>query len=354
MTAKVTVARKPLRVGPASTIVRPYAVITVLVLAAVLFVLVCADLGRGEYPLSIGQVIDILGGGGTRVERVIVMDLRLPRAVIGVLAGAALGVAGALTQSTLRNPLAGPDLLGITAGAALAAIGVIVIGGASTGGALHRFGVPAAALAGGLTTAVVIYVLAWSRGFDGFRLVLIGIGINAMMTAGIGWLLVFGKLDDVIRAQIWLNGSINSTDWSQVGPLAVGFAVAGAFALISVPTMATLRLGDDKARSLGVRLQSRQTALLLAAVVLASLATAVTGPIGFVALAAPQIARRLQRCPVEPIVASALVGAILVIVSDIVARTILPVDLPVGIVTSALGGVFLLYLLVVSNRKVTV
>ena len=346
--------RKPraLRIGPVSAVVRPTAILVVGGLAVALAVLICVNLGRGDYSLSVGQVLDILRGGGRRAERVIVIDVRLPRVVVGALVGAALGVAGALTQSTLRNPLAGPDLLGITAGAACGAIGVITIGGLS--GAAYNIGVPLAALAGGLATAAVIYGLAWRRGFDGFRLVLIGIGINAMLMAMIGWLLVYAKIDDVIRAQLWLNGTVNAADWSQVPPLAIGFAVAGGFALISVSTLSILRLGDDKARSLGIRLQAQQGALLLAAVVLASLATAVTGPIGFVALAAPQIARRLQRFPGEPIVASALVGAILVVASDIIARTVLPFTLPVGIVTSALGGVFLLYLLVASNRKVTI
>ena len=344
--------RRALRVGPVSTIVRPAGVLVVAVLALVLVVVICVNLGRGDYTLSLGQVLDILRGGGKRAQRVIVIDVRLPRVAVGALVGAALGIAGALTQSTLRNPLAGPDLLGITAGASCGAIGVITLGGLS--GIAYDIGVPLAALVGGLGTAAAIYALSWRRGFDGFRLVLIGIGINAMLMAMIGWLLVYAKIDDVIRAQLWLNGTVNTAARSQIPPLAIGFVVAGGFALMSVSTLAVLRLGDDKARSLGLQLQSQQAFLLLAAVVLASLATAVTGPIGFVALAAPQIARRLQRCPGEPIIASALVGAILVVGSDIIARTVLPMTLPVGIVTSAMGGIFLLYLLVVSNRKVTI
>lgn len=338
--------RAALRVGPASVVWRPVAVLSVAALAVVLFVLICVDLGRGDYPLSVSQVLDVLSGGGKRSQRFIIMDVRLPRAMVGAVAGAALGVAGALTQSTLRNPLAGPDMLGITAGAGLAAITVIVFD--------LSIGVSVAALLGGLVTAGVIYLLARKGGFDGFRLVLIGIGINAMLVSAISWILVYARLENVVRAQIWLNGSIDSASWSQLWPLTIGFVVVGGFALISVPTLAVLRLGDDKASSLGVALQARQGSILLAAVVLASLATAVAGPVGFVALAAPQIARRIQRCPVEPIVASALLGAILVIAADIVARTILPVSLPVGIVTSALGGVFLLYLLVQANRRVTV
>ncbi len=353
--ARTIPSRSSLRVGPASLVYRRSAILAVIGMAAVLFVLVCIDLGRGDFTLPIARVLDVFAGGGKRAERFIVLEVRLPRALIGVLVGAALGVAGALTQSTLRNPLAGPDLLGVTAGAGLAAAAVIVLGGtAAIGGAAHTFGVPGAALIGGFATAAVIYVLSLRNGFDGYRLVLVGIGINAMMLAGISWLLVYADIDDAIRTQIWLNGSLNSAEWSQVWMLLGGSAIAGGFALTSVSTIAVLRFGDDKARSLGVRLQLRQGALLLAAIVLASLATAVAGPIGFVALASPQIARQLQRCAVEPLIGSAFVGAILVIGGDIVARTLLPVALPVGIVTSALGGVFLLYLLVRTNRKVTV
>lgn len=347
--------RPALRFAGASVVFRPFAVAVVLGLVAVLLVLICIDVARGDFDLSLSKVVDVFGGGGKRAERFIVLDVRLPRVIIGVLVGAALGMAGALTQSTVRNPLASPDLLGITAGASFCAVLVIVFGETTAaGGALLPLGVTGAALLGGLVTALVIYLLAWRRGFEGFRLILIGIGVNAMLIAAIGWMLIYAKIEDAARTQIWLNGSLNSTDWSQVWPLLAGFVVAAGFALVSVPSIAALRLGDDKARSLGVGLQRRQGLVLLAAVLLASFATAVVGPVGFVALAAPQIAKRIQRCPGEPLIASAVIGAILLIAADIVARTLLPVALPVGIITSALGGIFLLYLLVRANRRVTV
>ncbi len=329
-------------------VVRPRAVLIGAGLVVLALILACIDLATGEFTLPLRTIVDVFGGDGTKPQRFIVLDVRLPRVLLGALVGAALGIAGALTQSTLRNPLAAPDILGITSGASVTAIAVIVFAGAGT------VGVPAAALVGGVVTAATIYALSWRTGLDGFRLVLIGIGVNAMLVAAVNWLLIYAKIEDVARAQVWLNGSLNGADWTQFWTLATGFVIAVGLAAWSAPTLWVLRFGDDKARSLGVRLQLRQGVILFAAVALASLATAATGPVGFVALTAPQIARRLLRTPVEPIVGSALVGAVLVLAGDIVTKSLLPVPLPVGIATSALGGIFLLYLLVSTNRKATV
>lgn len=318
-----------------------------------LFLVVCINIGRGDFPMSVAEVTEVLFGGGSRIERFIVMDLRLPRSLTGLLVGMALGISGAVTQSISRNSLASPDILGITAGASAAAVAMIVLGGGSLAGILATLGLPLAALLGGIATAVLIYALAWKRGVEGFRLILVGIAINAMLTAVIGWLLISADINDVSRAQLWLTGSLNGADWSTVWPVLVALVLVGGVAIVSTFTLGALRLGDDNARSLGVRLQYRQASLLLAAVALAAIATAAAGPIGFVALAAPQIALRLLRTPGPPIIASALMGGLLVVGSDLIARTILPVELPVGIVTSALGGPFLLYLLVRSNRKVS-
>ncbi|SNT07978.1 iron complex transport system permease protein [Rhodococcoides kyotonense] len=354
-TAASTVPSRPaFRAGPVSLVRRPFMVIVNLVLIGALFLVVCVNIGRGDFPLSIAQVIDVLFGGGSRIDRFIVMDLRLPRSLTGLLVGMALGMSGAVTQSISRNSLASPDILGITSGASAAAVALIVLGGGgSFVGLLATLGLPLAALVGGVVTAVLIYTLAWKRGVEGFRLILVGIAINAMLVAAIGWLLISADINDVSRAQLWLNGSLNGADWSKVWPVAIAVVVVGTITIVSTFTLGALRLGDDNARSLGVRLQSGQASLLLASVALAAIATAAAGPIGFVALAAPQIALRLLRTPGPPIIASAILGGLLVVGSDLIARTILPVELPVGIVTSALGGPFLLYLLVRSNRKVS-
>ncbi len=346
--------RHAFRIGPFSVVWRGRMVLVCALIAVATFLLTCVSLGRGDYPMSVPQVIEVLFGGGARLDRFIVFDLRLPRAVGAIVVGAALAVAGAITQSLSRNALASPDILGITAGAGAAAVALIVLtGGGSVVGILATLGLPLAALAGALLTAAVIYLLAWRNGVEGFRLVLIGIGINAMLLALTNWMLVSADINDVSRAQVWLTGSLNGISWNQVAPAALVLLVLGAWATVSSFTVGALRLGDDTARSLGVPLQTQQALLLITACTLAAVATAAAGPVGFVALAAPQIAVRLVKSAGPPIIASALTGALLVVGADLIARTILPVPLPVGLVTSALGGPFLLYLLVRSNRKVS-
>lgn len=332
-------------------------VLIVAVLIALALGLFCLDIAVGESHLPLGRVLDVLTGGGTRAQRFIVLESRLPRALTALVVGLALGLAGAITQSILHNPLAAPDMLGITSGASLGAVAVLM-GSASTGPAAS-VGTPLAALAGGLLTALAIYLLAWGRaatggyGATGLRLVLIGIGVNALLTAGISWLLTRAGPGDAQRAQLWLNGSLNAADSAHLAPAAIAAGVAAVVALASARTLSALRLGSDTTRALGVRIQTQQAILIGTAVVAASVATAAVGPVGFVALAAPQIARRLLRTPGEPLVGSAVVGAILVVGADAAARTLFPVELPVGVVTAAFGGPFLLYLLVRMNRKAT-
>jgi len=346
--------RPAFRLGPVSLVWRGRTVAVCTLLLVATFTLLCISLGRGDYPLTPLQVLEVLVGGGERLDRFIVTELRLPRGLAAVVVGAALAVSGAITQSVSRNSLASPDILGITAGASAAAVALIVLtGGGSIVGLLAALGLPLSALLGALLTAAVIYLLAWRRGADGFRLVLVGIGVNAMLLALTQWMLVSADINDVSRAQVWLTGSLNGVSWTQVIPAALALLLIGGWALAASFTVGVLKLGDDTARALGVRLQAQQALLLVAACGLAAVATAAAGPIGFVALAAPQIALRLVGSAGPPIFTSALTGAFFVVAADLVARTILPVALPVGLVTSALGGPFLLYLLVRSNRKVS-
>ncbi|MET7772199.1 iron chelate uptake ABC transporter family permease subunit [Nocardia sp. NPDC005366] len=332
-------------------------VLITVTLAVLLFGLFCSDIATGDSHIPLGRVLDVLTGGGTRSQRFIILESRLPRALTAVVVGAALGLSGAIAQSIMHNPLASPDILGITSGASFGA--VTIIGASSATGLTATVGVPLAAVLGGSLTALAIYVLAWGRsasgeiGATGLRLVLIGVGVNALLVAGINWTLTRASLLDASRAQLWLTGSLNSADRDNLVPAAIALAVVLTVAAMSARTLAALRLGTDSTRALGVRIQSQQGLLLGASVVAASMATAAAGPIGFVALAGPQIARRLLRTPGEPMIGSALCGAILVVGSDVAAHTMFPVDLPVGIVTAAVGGPFLLYLLVRMNRKAT-
>ncbi|ONM49697.1 iron ABC transporter [Nocardia donostiensis] len=348
------------RVGPASLVLRPAMAAVVVGLAALVFGLLCVDIAAtGDTQLSFGQVLDVLAGGGSRAQRFIVFESRLPRALTAVVVGAALGIAGAITQSILHNPLAAPDLLGITSGAGFAAVAMLVGTGGAAGGLAATVGVPLAACMGGLLTAVLIYLLAWGRnpgsaaGATGLRLVLIGIGVNAVLLSGISWLLTRATLQDAARAQLWLTGSLNSAAYPTLIPAAIALALVAVVAVGSARTLAALRLGADTTRGLGVRIQTQQALLIGAAVVAAAAATAAAGPVAFVGLAGPQIARSLLRTPGEPLIGSALTGAVIVVGADIISRSLFPADLPVGIVTAAIGGPFLLLLLVQINRKAT-
>ncbi|GAB2938612.1 iron chelate uptake ABC transporter family permease subunit [Rhodococcus aerolatus] len=350
----MSVASRPaLRVGPVSLVARPRAAAVVVVLVAALAVASLVEVALGDYPLGPGEVLGVLAGGGSRAARVVVLELRLPRALTGLLVGAALGLAGAITQSVTRNALASPDVLGVTAGASAAAVGVIVLGGGTATTLLGAAGLPLAALLGGLGTALLLHLLAWRDGLDGVRLVLVGIGLGAVLVAVTSYLLVRADITQAAQATVWLTGSLNARGWEHVVPVALAVVPVGLLVLVHARTLAALRLGEDTARSLGVPLQRAQTGLLLAAVVLASVATAAAGPVTFVALVAPQVALRLVRSAGPPLLAAALVGALLVVAGDLVARVVLPVELPVGIVTAAVGGPVLLRLLVRRTREAT-
>lgn len=301
--------RPAARVGPVSLMWRPAMVAIIVVLAALLSAAFCWHVAQGDSPIPLSRVLDVLSGG-TRSQRFIVLESRLPRALTAVLVGAALGMSGAITQSILHNPLAGPDMLGNTTGASVGAVAVIVGTGATTGFAA-TVGAPPAALACGLLTAMLIYLLAWGRGrtgesgATGLRFVLVGIGVNAVMVAALSWLVARASLLDAMRAQQWLTGSLNAVDQGKLVPTALALALVAAVALVSARTLAALRLGHETSRVLGVRIHTQQALLIGAAVAAASIATTAVGPISFVAPAAPQIARRLLRTPGEPLIGSA-------------------------------------------------
>ena len=343
--------RPAVRVGPVSLVWRPRAILVPAILVAVVVLLLALGVGLGDFPLSVPEVLRILAGGGTDADRFIVLELRLPRSLTAMLVGLALGMSGAITQSVTRNPLASPDFLGVTAGAGAAAVALIVLGGAARGGVPAMVGLPVTAMAGGILTALALYLLAWGRGMEGFRLVLVGIALSAMLTAVTSWLLVVADINEATRAQVWLTGSLNGRGWEHVVPVASAVGVAGLVAVTTHGTLGALRLGDDSTRSLGVRLQRGRAGLLGVAVLLASVAVAAAGPIAFVALIGPQVAMRLVRSAGPPLLAGGLVGAALVLVSDVVSRTLLPAELPVGVLTAAVGALYLIHLLVRRARR---
>lgn len=339
--------RPALRRGRFSGVLRPRT-IAVTVLGLVLVLLAAAvNIGRGDFPISLGEVLAVLLGGGERGQQFVVLDLRLPRSLTGILVGAALGLAGAITQTVARNPLASPDVLGVTSGASAAAVLLIVLGGSDAGVAAvgATLGLPLAALLGGLLTAVLVYSLAWRRGIEGHRLVLVGVGIAAVGTALTNWLLTRAEITDAARATVWLTGSLNARGWEHVVPVGAALVVLVPVALLLGFGLGALQLGDDTARGLGLRVDRERAALVVVAVALAAVATASAGPVAFVALVVPQICQRLVGAARPPLLASAVYGALLVLVADLVARTVLAVELPVGIVTAVLGAPYLLFLL---------
>lgn len=325
-----------------------------LVALALSVLVVALNVRLGDFPMTVGDVLRVLVGGGDQAEQYIVFDLRLPRTLTGLLVGAAFGVSGAITQAISRNPLASPDILGVTPGASAGAVGVIVLssgfgGVASVAGAI---GLPVAALIGGLLSAVLVYVLAWRRGVDGYRLVLVGIGVQAFMLNLTYWLLTIGDVSQAGQALVWITGSLNGRSWADLVPVAVALAVFLPLSLVGAHVLGALQFDDDTVRNLGTRVELSRFALILIAVVLAAIATAAAGPVFFVALATPQIAQRLAGTARPPLIASAVIGALLVSVSDLVARTALGIELPVGVVTAVLGAPYLMFLIIRKRREV--
>ncbi|MGC4961470.1 FecCD family ABC transporter permease [Gordonia sp. DT101] len=350
--------RRILRVGSSSWVVRPRMLVTMAVAVAITLLLFLLSVGISDYPMSPIDVARVLLGGGTRIENVVVFDVSLPRALVSLLVGFGFGMAGALTQLIARNPLATPDILGITAGASAAAVAAIAFS-TSWGAWLAGLGVPVAALIGGFATAIVMYLLAWpgrsaNIGIDPFRLVIIGVGVTWMLQALTSYMLTRAQIADAARAQTWLVGSVSQATWSDVWPATIAVGVGVAVVIWMSRAIGILGLGSEVARGLGVNAGRVTTILLIVAVLVAALCVSAAGPIAFVALLAPQIALRLTGSPLPTPLASGIVGAILVLGGDLLCRTLLPGGLPVGIVTAAIGGPCLIYLMIAMSRKATV
>ncbi|SEI21516.1 FecCD family ABC transporter permease [Pseudomonas asplenii] len=316
-----------------------------LVVALLLTLLVMLGaLALGKINLSPLTVLRVLAGAADPGLTFIVEQLRLPRLVLAALVGAALAVSGLILQSIIRNPLASPDLLGITSGASAAAVGYLSFFSLALG---SQF-LPLAAMAGAGLAALAIYLLAWKQGTSPLRLVLIGVGVSALLAAVTTFVLVFSPLTTTLSAYVWLTGSVYGASWPEPRALA-------GWLLAIMPLLAWLarqvrvqQLDDDLAQGIGARVQWLRAGLLLVSVALAGAAVAWGGAIAFVGLIAPHIAKRL----VPPGFAgqalmSALVGANLVMLADLVGRTLfLPLDLPAGIFVAVLGTPFFLYLLI--------
>ncbi|MFJ1569777.1 FecCD family ABC transporter permease [Streptomyces erythrochromogenes] len=342
MTAKARPVRLP---GGTSLRIerRALAVGALLVLAA--FVMAVLLIGTGDFDIAPWDVVQTLFGNGTPANDFIVNDLRLPRVLVALLVGAALGMAGAVFQSVTRNPLGSPDLLGFSYGSAVGALVVIIL---LKGSATE---VAVGALLGGLLAGAAVYLLAYKRGIHGYRLVLVGIGASAVLVAVIQYLITKAQLVEASRAMVWLTGSLAGRDWAQVWPLLVTCAVLFPLVLGQSRALRMIEMGDDAAYAVGVRVERTRLLLMLAAILLTTAASAAAGPISFVALAAPQLARRLTRSPGANLLTAALMGSVVLLLSDWASQRAFGADqLPVGVVTGLVGGVYLLWLLVTERK----
>lgn len=317
-------------------------VVLVLVGAAIAVV----NLSSGDFPIPVGDVLRSLVGQGDPGTDFIVHELRLPRALVALLVGAALGASGAVFQGLTRNPLGSPDFVGMTVGAATGALVVILLLDGSGGQ------VAAGAIAGCVLTSIAIYLLAFRGGTQAFRLILMGVGVSALLEAFNSYLIVKGRLDEALAAQVWLIGSLSGRGWTEVTIVAATLAVLLPVVLHYGRHLNMLALGDDTATLHGVRVERSRAVLALASVGLAAGATAAAGPIAFVALAAPQLAARLTRSPGPGILPAAAMGAALLAGSDWAAQRVLPDnDIPAGVVTAAIGGLYLTWLLAREWRR---
>ncbi|GAB3440183.1 FecCD family ABC transporter permease [Actinophytocola sediminis] len=319
-----------------------------IALAVLAAALVITALSVGTVAISPDEVLRALAGSGTRRAEYIVNEVRAPRALTGALAGAAFGISGAVFQGLIRNPLASPDIIGITMGASAAAVVAIVVFGA-TGAP-----VSVSAFCGALGTAVLIYLLAWRRGMNGYRLVLVGIAVAAVLSSVVSYLMTRAQVRDAQQALVWLTGSLTARTWTDVVPLAIALLVLLPTALVLASGMRPLQFGDDAATGLGVRVERHRLGLIVTAVALAAAATAAAGPVAFVAFVSAPIARALTRGNGPALLPAALVGAVVLVGSDLVAQHVLVlfgiVALPVGVVTGVLGAPYLLWLMATTNR----
>ncbi|MFC7373793.1 FecCD family ABC transporter permease [Brachybacterium sp. GCM10030268] len=315
------------------------AVLTALALAITL-----VSLSRGDYPLDAGQLFEALTGRGDFAST-IVLQWRLPRSLAAIVFGAALALSGAIFQTLTRNPLGSPDVLGFSTGAYTGVLVLTLAAGGAASGALGGAATIVGALAGGLGTAVVVYLLARRDGLQGFRLIVVGIGISAMLHAVNVWMLLQAQDEVAMAASMWGAGSLSLIDWPALLPVLGLLVLAVPALIVCVPLMAQLELGDDVATVHGVGVERSRRRILLLAVILVAAVTALSGPIAFVALSAPQLAKRLVRGTGIPLAASAAMGAVLLGGADLVAQHVLPTALPVGVVTIVLGGIYLVGLL---------
>ena len=317
---------------------------SVLVLLGMTAVMLFVALAIGDHPVALAQIIAVLTDSPVAdLQSIqIVREIRLPRVILGFLVGASLAIAGMIAQSVLRNPLAEPGLIGVNAGAALAAVIVIV-----------KFEVPPThllswlAFAGALTMSLAIYALSWNSGSSSLRIILIGIGLSSLAWAGANFISAFGDPQAVQRAMVWLSGSIYNSTWEKIRTLVIWLAIGMAGSGLIAREMDLLALGDETARARGQPVELIRAVMFVLCAVLSGAVVAAAGLVAFVGLIAPHVARLLvghSHGLMLPV--TALAGGLLVVAADLAARTLFtPAQLPVGLMTAILGAPFFAYLM---------
>lgn len=297
-------------------------------------------------PLDVLRTILGIDTGNSRHE-LVVFTFRLPRILVAFLVGSALSVSGTILQGITRNPLADPGILGVTSGASLAAVATIV-----------WFDVPIewlpfVAFGGALLMALTIFAVAWKGGSAPVRLILVGVGLGAVASALTSLMMVFGEINAVQEATVWLAGSVYGSNWQHVHTLVLWLLVLLTISILMARQLNTLGLGDDPARGLGLQVELQRVLLLAVSVALAAVAVAVAGTIGFVGLVAPHIARRLVGPSHEGLIpTAALLGGVLLMLADLIGRWVVsPSELPVGVVAAMIGAPYFAYLLYQTRNK---
>lgn len=304
----------------------------------------------GDYPLTVGDVAAALTGQADEFTQKVVVEWRLPVVIAAVVFGALLGVGGAIFQSLTRNPLGSPDVIGFDAGSYTAVVVIMLVFGAQ-----HYWTIAAGAIGGGLVTAFAVYLLAYRRGIQGFRLIIVGIGVAAMLGSINAYLITRADVGDAMQVGFWRAGSLSRVTWLSLSPsLLIGAVIVIACVLLA-PALRGMELGDDAAATQGVRVGRARLGLLTTGVATTALVTAAAGPIGFIALVAPQLARRLARTTGVSLVASAAMGAALLSGAHLLAQYISTFyrPIPVGLLTVCVGGLYLVWLLIRESRRQT-
>jgi iron complex transport system permease protein len=320
--------------------------ISVNIILLILTIGICTMmLSYGKTTYDLNTVFRVLTGEKVKDATFAIATLRLPRMLCGLLAGLAFGIAGNTFQTMLRNPLASPDVIGISSGSSVAAVFCILVLRVSGSS------VSIAAVVCGIIVAALIYLLSKGSGFSGGRLILIGIGMQAMINALISYLLARASQNDVPTALRWLSGSLNGMSIEDVPTLFIVVVIFGITILLLSKQLQILELGDEFATTLGIKINLVRIVLILSAVFLIAFATAVTGPIAFVAFLSGPIAARLVGLGSPNVLSSGLVGALLVLGADMIGQFAFGTRFPVGVVTGILGAPYMLFLLILMNRR---